>query len=264
MAQRRNLLLTIRYQGTNYHGFQVQKNAVTVAQVLQDAMEQVLGCREDIKGCSRTDSGVHANMFCVSVKTDSRILCDSFVKALNVKLPYDIAVTDCREVPMDFHARYNCKGKRYVYQINNSHIKDPFAYRQVYDYRCPIDVEFCNRQCRDFIGTHDFSAFCAANSSVEDHVRTITDCGMVRSGERVTFYVEGDGFLYNMVRIMVGTILEISAGIKPAGCIPKIISSKDRAQAGATAPAWGLYLDRVFYDSESMKISGETADILEG
>ena len=194
MQDQRNLLLTIRYQGTNYHGFQVQKNALTVSQVLQDALEAVLGRREDIKGCSRTDSGVHANMFCVSVRTQSRIPCQSLVRALNVKLPHDIAVTGCRQVPLNFHARYDCRGKRYLYQINNSEVKDPFAWRLVYDYRYPIDVALCNRQCQDFVGTHDFSAFCSAGSSVEDRVRTITACGMRREGERVTFFVEGDGF----------------------------------------------------------------------
>ena len=166
-TQTRNLLLTIRYQGTAYHGFQVQKNALTVAQVLQDALEAVLGRREDIKGCSRTDSGVHANMFCVSVRTESAIPCQSLVRALNVKLPCDIAVTDCRQVPDDFHARYSCIGKRYLYQINNSPVKDPFRWKQVYDYRYPIDVAMCDRQCKDFIGTHDFSSFCSAGSSVE-------------------------------------------------------------------------------------------------
>ena len=202
----------------------------------------------DIKGCSRTDSGVHANMFCVSVRTDSAIPCQSLVRALNVKLPCDIAVTDCRQVPDDFHARYSCTGKRYLYQINNSAVKDPFRWKQVYDYRYPIDVAMCDRQCKDFIGTHDFSSLCSAGSSVEDHVRTVTACGMVREGDRVTFYVEGDGFLYNMVRIMVGTILEIAAGSKPQGCIPQILERRDRAAAGFTAPAWGLYLDRVFYE----------------
>ena len=138
-TQTRNLLLTIRYQGTAYHGFQVQKNALTVAQVLQDALEAVLGRREDIKGCSRTDSGVHANMFCVSVRTESAIPCQSLVRALNVKLPCDIAVTDCRQVPDDFHARYSCIGKRYLYQINNSPVKDPFRWKQVYKERlCEI------------------------------------------------------------------------------------------------------------------------------
>ena len=159
MQDQRNLLLTIRYQGTNYHGFQVQKNALTVSQVLQDALEAVLGRREDIKGCSRTDSGVHANMFCVSVRTQSRIPCQSLVRALNVKLPNDIAVTGCRQVPLNFHARYDCRGKRYLYQINNSEVKDPFAWRLVYDYRYPIDVALCNRQCQDFVGTHDFFGF---------------------------------------------------------------------------------------------------------
>ena len=246
----RNLLLTISYQGTNYHGFQVQKNAATVAETFQDALTQILGKREDIKGCSRTDSGVHANCFCISVKTDSKIPCQSLVTALNVKLPPDIAALSCKEVPMDFHARYDCKGKRYIYKINNSPIKNPFAYRQVYDYRYPLDEKICDKECKDFIGTHDFSSFCAANSSVEDHTRTITDCGMYREGNQVVFYVEGDGFLYNMVRIMVGTILEISAGTKPQGCIPGIIEAKDRSKAGATAPAWGLYLDQVFYSQE--------------
>ena len=250
MSQSRNLLLTIRYQGTNYHGFQVQKNAVTVAQTLQDAMQAVLGVRDDIKGCSRTDSGVHANEFCVSFHTQSRIPCESLVRALNVKLPFDIAVTACREVPLDFHARYSCRGKRYVYQIHNSPVKDPFNWKRVYEYRYPLDEALCNRVCRDFLGTHDFSAFCAANSSVEDHVRTITACGMTRQGERVTFFVEGDGFLYNMVRIMVGTVLEIAAGSMEQDAIPRILAGKDRSAAGATAPAWGLYLDKVFYDSD--------------
>lgn len=252
MQTQRNLLLTLRYQGTNYHGFQVQKNACTVAEVLQDALEAVLGKREDIKGCSRTDSGVHANMFCVSVHTERKIPCQSLVRALNVKLPYDIAVTACCQVPDDFHARYDCKGKRYIYRIHNSEVKDPFGWKLAYDYRYPIDVALCNRACQDFLGTHDFSAFCSAGSSVEDHVRTITACGMYREGEEVTFFVEGDGFLYNMVRIMVGTVLEIAAGIKAPDCIPEILSGRDRSAAGFTAPAWGLYLDKVFYDSERL------------
>ena len=247
MQDQRNLLLTIRYQGTNYHGFQVQKNALTVSQVLQDALEAVLGRREDIKGCSRTDSGVHANMFCVSVRTQSRIPCQSLVRALNVKLPHDIAVTGCRQVPLDFHARYDCRGKRYLYQINNSEVKDPFAWRLVYDYRYPIDVALCNRQCQDFVGTHDFSAFCSAGSSVEDRVRTITACGMRREGERVTFFVEGDGFLYNMVRILTSTLLEVGLGQRTPESMVDILEAKERTAAGKTAPAQGLVLQEVYY-----------------
>lgn len=244
----RNLLISLRYQGTNYHGFQVQKNAITVAEVLQDAMEHVMGTRDDIKGCSRTDSGVHANMFCISVKTRCRIPCKNLVRALNVQLPYDIAVTDCIEVPMDFHARYSSKGKRYQYKILNSEVKDPFSHNLVYQWRYPLDVETLDKECKDFIGTYDFSSFCAANSSVEDKVRTITDCKMERIGNIVVFTVEGNGFLYNMVRIMVGTLLEISAGSIPKGSIPEILAAKDRSKAGATAPPQGLYLDKVYYD----------------
>lgn len=244
----RNLLLTISYLGTRYHGFQVQENAVTVAQTLQDAMERVMGNRDDIKGCSRTDSGVHAQMFCVSVKTECKIPCQNLVAALNNQLPPDISVRGCIEVPLDFHARYNCKGKRYEYRIHNAQSKDPFHYKAVYEYKYPLDVPMLDREAQDFVGTHDFSAFCAAKTSVTDMVRTIYRCGVVRQGEEVVFYVEGDGFLYNMVRIMVGTLLAIAGGSITPGSIPAILDSKNRSRAGATAPAWGLYLNRVFYD----------------
>ncbi len=250
----RNLLLTISYLGTRYHGFQVQNNAITVAEVLQDAMEKVMGNRDDIKGCSRTDSGVHAEEFCVSVKTDCRIPCDSLVKALNVKLPPDVAVKSCREVPEDFHARYNSKGKRYEYRIHNAGYKDPFHFKSVLEHSYPLDVELLDREAKDFIGSHDFSSFCAANGSVVDKVRTIYDCGVYRSGETVTFYVEGDGFLYNMVRIMVGTLLAIAAGSIKPGSISRILEAKDRNAAGATAPAWGLYLCKVFYDEKDLQL----------
>ena len=244
----RNLLLHIAYNGSRYHGYQVQQNAVSVAGTFQPVLEKILAEKVQLKGCSRTDTGVHANDFAMSFKTNCRIPCAGLVKALNNDLPPDMAALRCEEVDEEFHARYSCTGKRYLYQINNSPVKDPFRWKQVYDYRYPIDVAMCDRQCKDFIGTHDFSSLCSAGSSVEDHVRTVTACGMVREGDRVTFYVEGDGFLYNMVRIMVGTILEIAAGSKPQGCIPQILEQRDRAAAGFTAPAWGLYLDRVFYE----------------
>lgn len=251
-ASMRNLLLTIAYLGTRFHGFQVQNNAVTVAQVLQDAMESVMGSRDDIKGCSRTDSGVHAEMFCVSVKTECRIPCENLVKALNVKLPPDVAVKSCREVPESFHARYNCRGKRYEYRIHNALNKDPFHYKAVLEHPYPLDVEKLDREAKDFIGEHDFSSFCAAKSSVQDMVREVYDCGLYRQGELVTFYVEGNGFLYNMVRIMVGTLLGIASGTIPESSIPAILAAKNRSAAGATAPAWGLYLTKVFYNETDL------------
>lgn len=253
----RNLLFTIQYQGSRYHGFQVQNNAVTVAQIFQDALEQVTGQRSDIKGCSRTDSGVHANMFCVSVKTESKIPCQNLVRAFNVKLPPDISVLGCREVPLEFHARYSCQGKRYIYKIHNSPIRDAFSHQLVYEYPYPLDAELLNCQAQDFVGTYDFSSFCAAKTSVKDTVRTITACGVERQGDSVTFFVEGDGFLYNMVRIMVGTLLQIGAGGLPQGSIPKIIGAKSRSAAGPTAPPWGLYLDKVFYPQNQLGLPGE-------
>ena len=147
----RNLLLTISYLGTRYHGFQVQDNAITVAQVLQDAMESVMGSRDDIKGCSRTDSGVHAEEFCVSVKTECRIPCENLVKALNVKLPPDVAVKACREVPEDFHARYNSRGKRYAYRMHNTDYKDAYHYKSVLEHAYPLDEASLNNEAKDYI-----------------------------------------------------------------------------------------------------------------
>lgn len=247
----RNLLLTISYKGTNYHGFQVQKNANTVCETLQNAMETLFGERPDVKGCSRTDAGVHANMFCVSFRTNSDFECEHIRHSLDALLPSDIAVTDCEEVPEDFHARYSCKGKRYVYKIWNAPYMSPFYEGLALHYPKELDENFLDAVCTDFIGEHDFSAFTAAGSDTESHIRTIFDCQMERDGDLVTFSVTGDGFLYNMVRIMVGTLLEINEGkIAPDG-IEDIIESKDRSRAGKTVRPEGLYLDRVIYDDES-------------
>jgi len=245
---KRNLLLSLRYVGTRYHGFQVQKNALSVCSVFQDAVEQVFGSRIDIKGCSRTDAGVHANQFCLSMKVEKNIPCDKLVIALNRYLPDDVAVTHCREVPADFHARYSSTGKEYVYKVRNSWIRDPFLTDFVCLWGYPLEVELLHRQAQDFVGQHDFAAFQASGSNVVDTVRTIYSFRVERQGDLVLFTVAGDGFLYKMVRNMVGTLLEIASGHLPQGCIPKILESRDRQQAGKTAPACGLYLNRVFYD----------------
>ena len=247
-AYRRNLLLTIRFCGTAYHGFQVQKNALTVCEVFQNAVEKVLGTRCDVKGCSRTDAGVHANKYCLSLTIDRDILCDKLVLALNANLPEDIAVLTAVEVPADFHARYSCLGKEYVYRLHNSHIRDPFAPKLSYRFSAPLDVELLNREAQAFVGRHDFRAFCSTGSDVEDTVRTITAFAVERRGDEVLFTVRGDGFLYNMVRIMVGTLLFIATGRIRPGTIPAILAGKNRGAAGKTAPAWGLYLNDVFYE----------------
>ena len=243
----RNIKLTIAYKGTAYHGFQVQKNALSVAEVFQNAVEKVFGKRYDIKGCSRTDSGVHARGFVVCLKADTAIPCPNIVRALNVNLPDDIAVLACEDVAEDFHPRYSARGKRYLYRIWNAQSKNPFETHTALHQPRKLDVEKMNRAAQCFVGTHDFSAFCAAGGSVEDKVRTIFSCNVTSQGNFVIISIEGDGFLYNMVRIIVGTLMEISFGSIEEQSLPNILASKDRSCAGATAPAQGLYLDEVFY-----------------
>ena len=246
----RNLLITLRFDGARYHGFQVQENALSICEAFQDAVQALLGERYAVKGCSRTDSGVHAEMYCLSMKTDHTIPCVGLLRALNTALPWDIAAVDVREVPIDFHARYSCLGKTYRYIIYNAPQRDPFRPTRVYHCPYPLDAKLLNEQAADFCGTHDFSAFCAAGSSVSDNVRTITAASVIRAGDDVIFEVSGDGFLYNMVRIMAGTLLDIAAEKLLRGSIPQIIAGRERAGAGRTAPARGLYLYRVEYSDE--------------
>ncbi|MBE6782473.1 MAG: tRNA pseudouridine(38-40) synthase TruA [Ruminococcaceae bacterium] len=243
----RNLLLEISYNGMNYHGWQVQANAVTIQEKLQDAIEVVFGNREDVKGCSRTDSGVHANVFCCNFKTDKNIPAEKVPDALNANLPCDISVKSCKEMPLGFHARYDCKGKEYVYKIWNSSTRNPFLDKLCYFYKYHLDEKLLSEEAKDFIGKHDFSAFCAAGSSVEDKIREIYSFDVRREGDMVLFIVSGNGFLYNMVRIMVGTLLDISSRKIERGSIPEIIQSKNRSEAGFTVISDGLYLNDVYY-----------------
>ncbi len=246
----RNLLFTISYDGSAFHGWQVQKNAITVQEVFQNAVREIIGECPDIKGCSRTDSGVHANMFCISMKTEHSIPCERLLAAMNSHLPDTVAVLDVREVPLDFHARYSTLGKRYVYKIHNSPIKNPFLRERALRYRRPIDAEMLNTAAQAFVGSHDFTSFCTLDKREKgDFVRNIMEFKVSREGEMVCFSVLGDGFLYNMVRIMVGTLLYINENPDMKDSIPEIIEKKNRDFAGPTAPAHGLYLDKVFYEN---------------
>lgn len=243
----RNLLLTISYDGSNYHGWQVQKNAVTVQEVFQNAVKKLFKQNIDIKGCSRTDSGVHANKYCVSFKTDTDIPCENIIMALNSYLPDDIAVLNCTDMDIDFHARYNIVKKEYVYIINNSKIRNPFLRNYAFWYRYDIDTDYLNEQAQAFVGTYDYSGFCSSNSGVEDTVRTVHSFEVSRKGDLVYFKVSADGFLYNMVRIMVGTLLFVNEGKIKKDELKNVILSKNRKLAGKTAPPQGLYLNDVFY-----------------
>ncbi|MBR5246967.1 MAG: tRNA pseudouridine(38-40) synthase TruA [Clostridia bacterium] len=243
----RNLLLTLRYDGTSFHGWQIQPNGNTVQEELCNAFRNLSGNDENIIGCSRTDAGVHANMFCCNVRTECNVPSEKISDALNFYLPPEISVYGCEDVDYEFHARYDCKGKEYVYLIYNGKYRNPFYENKAMFYPYEIDAEMLNNEAKDFIGVHDFSAFCSVGTSVTDKTREIYDCKVSRNGELVEIRVSGNGFLYNMVRIIVGTLLDIQKGKIEKGSISEIIESCDREKAGVTAVAQGLYLNKVFY-----------------
>ncbi len=244
----RNLLLTLRYNGTAFHGWQIQPNAVTVQEELCNAFKNLSGNDENIIGCSRTDAGVHANMFCCNVRTECNVSAEKIPDALNFYLPPEISVYKCEEADYDFHARYDCKGKEYVYLIYNGRYRNPFYENKALFYPFSLDVEMLDREAKAFVGTHDFSAFCSAGTEVQDKVREIYDCTVTRNGDLVEVRVSGNGFLYNMVRIIVGTLLDIQRGKIEKGSIPEIINSLDRERSGVTVDGCGLYLNKVFYE----------------
>ncbi len=243
----RRLFLTIQYDGSAYHGWQVQTNALSVQEAFQNAVEKVFEKRLDVKGCSRTDSLVHANMYCLSIDTEVNIDPENVILALNTYLPKDIAVIDCKEADFDFHPRYSCKSKEYVYKIYNGKIRNPFLEKYALHYRYELDEKYLDKEAQSFIGTHDFCGFCSIKSDVEDTVRTVKSISVKREGDMVLITVEADGFLYNMVRIMVGTLLFINEGKIKEGELKEIIESKDRRRAGKTAQPQGLYLNKVNY-----------------
>lgn len=244
----RNLLITISYDGKCFHGWQIQQNAYTVQEAFQKALSKIIGDDYDLKGCSRTDSGVHANMYCLSLKTAHPIPPQRLKAALNRWLPLSVAVSDCVEVSPDFHARYSCVSKEYIYKIWNSEVRNPFLDGYALHYRYRLDEKLLNSAAQAYVGSHDFTSFCTVDSrEAENMTRNVKSFSVTRDGDMVTMRVEADGFLYNMVRIMVGTLLRVQQGkIKPAD-IPEIIEKKDRSFAGPTAPACGLYLNKVYY-----------------
>ena len=242
-----NFLVTLRFAGTAYHGSQIQKNARTVQARFQSALEAVLGELPDIKCCSRTDSGVHANMFCISFKSQSDIKPERLVMALNNNLPDDIRVTECRKVDDGFHARYSARAKRYIYKIYNSDIMDPFYAGRAVRFSPRIDEKELNGAAQVFSGRHDFKAFCSKKTDAPDTVRTITDISVTRDGELVTISITADGFLYNMARAISGSLLNVARGKLSKEDIASRLETGVRDNLIATAPAEGLYLDYVFY-----------------
>ena len=261
----RNIALTIEYCGANYSGWQIQQNAPTVQGAVEDALSEL--CGEDIHvcGCSRTDAGVHADNFVLNFRTDSTIPATRFPAALSAFLPGDIAAKSAREVPDSFHARFDAVGKTYRYLIHLSPLPSALLWQRVWHVKMPElsslsettltrRLKKVNTAASHVIGTHDFMAFRAEGSNVKTTMRTILRAEVNVIPPSVTvpcpllcFEITGDGFLYNMVRIMVGTLLDIQRGKLEPDSIPAILQSRSRERAGVTAPGEGLFLNRVFY-----------------
>ena len=246
-------LCKIRFVGSGFCGFQTQPGVRTVQGTLTAVASQLFGCPCLVTGCSRTDSGVHANMFCVTLEPTASVNIPpkALPKALATLLPEDLACMEAVQVPEEFHPRYAAKGKEYLYLVDNGPVADPFLRDRAYHVPYPLKEEALAKMnvAADLLkGTHDFSSFMAAGSKITDAVRTVTHFSVRRNGDLLEFRVAADGFLYHMVRILVGTLLEVGRGVRPAESMPEILAAKDRKSAGATAPSAGLYLDRVFYE----------------
>ena len=250
------LLIKLSYLGTDFCGYQVQNGKRTVQGCLTEAARTLFTYDCDITGCSRTDSGVHANMFCatISKKGESglttRLSPDRIILALNAHLPDDIHVWDAEWVDDDFHARYGVKYKEYIYRICTGGAKMPFMRNRAMIYYKQLDdcaVENMNRAAQAFLGEHDFSAFMAQGSKFVSTVRCVKYARVEKCDGEIIFTVAADGFLYNMVRIMAGTLIAVGEGKIKCEDIEKIILSCDRKNAGQTAPPDGLYLNKVEY-----------------
>lgn len=248
----RNIALKLMYNGTAYHGWQVQKNAVTVCGTLEKALGEITGERVHLTGCGRTDAGVHAEYYVANFRTESRIPLDRLPFAINTHTPEDIAVREALEVEEGFNAIGSCLKKEYTYRIYNSRFKNPFYVNRVYFYPKRLDEEFLNRAAHMFVGTHDFRAVRSVGTETKTTVRTIYWCDVTRNGHLLELKVCANGFLYNMVRAITGTVLYAAEGKFLPEDIPAILESGDRTLAGPTVPPGGLYLTRLWYEDERL------------
>lgn len=244
----KNIALRLRYDGSRYHGWQVQKNAITVAQTMEEALAKVCGERVKLTGCGRTDAGVHALRYCANFYSDCTVPVDRMPLALNSRLPDDIAVVDAVEVPDDFNAIGSCVKKEYVYKILNSRIPDPFLADRVCFYPQRLDISLMQAAARAFEGTHDFKAVRSEGTQTQTTVRTVYWCRAEKDGDLITVSICANGFLYNMCRAMVGTMVYASYGKLIPEEIPALLEKRDRRLTGPTMPPQGLYLNRVWYD----------------
>jgi tRNA pseudouridine38-40 synthase len=240
--------VTFSYDGTGFAGFQLQPRQRTVQGELEAVLTKLhKGKPSKVIGSGRTDAGVHAKGQVVHFDSEIDMGLSKWLIAFNTNLPADIVILNVEKADESFHARYNTTGKEYRYLVHLSSKGDPFVRNYAYQFRYKLDIQAIKESVNYLIGTHDFTSFCSAKTEMQNKVRTIEKIELVQEGEQLMFRFVGNGFLYNMVRILVGTLMEVGAGRKTPESIPGILEGKDRNLAGKTAPAHGLYLWEVYY-----------------
>jgi len=245
----KNDRITVQYDGTRYNGWQRQGNTKnTIQGKIEDILEKMTGHKVEIHGSGRTDKGVHAKGQVASFRINTDMRDSEILEYLNRYLPDDIAVTELSQADERFHARLSVKRKTYLYRIHNSIIPDVFEHRFMHTVTEPLNVAAMQSAAKEFMGEHDFLGFSSVKRLKKSTVRTIYSVGVQRFGDDVVFAVTGDGFLYNMVRIMAGTLLEIGTGRRSAASIAKVFETKSREVAGETLPGKGLTLLSVEYE----------------
>ncbi len=244
----RNIAITLKYLGTAYHGWQVQKTQITVGETVEKAVAMVVGHPVHVTGCGRTDAGVHARVYVANFRTTSRIPCERLPYALNTHLPLDIVVTYAMDVHENFNAIGSCVRKEYTYLIYNSAIKDPFYVNRAWFYPKHLDETVMQRAGDQFVGTHDFAAVRSVGTEVKSTVRTVYYYEVAREGDLLSLRVCANGFLYNMARAMAGTVVYAAEGKFPPDSVTEILENGDRKAAGPTVPPGGLYMTQLWYD----------------
>lgn len=248
MSESRNIALKLMYLGTAYHGWQIQKNAITVQEVLEKALATVVGHPVKCTGAGRTDAGVHARVYIANFRTTSAIPCDRLPLAVNTRLPEDVVAVKATQVPDSFNAIGSCIKKEYTYRIYNSRLGDPFYVNRAWFYPKPLDETVMQAAADRFVGTHDFAAVRSVGTETRTTVRTVHYFTVKRTGPLIDCSVCADGFLYNMARAMVGTIVYAAEGKFPPEAIDAILAGRNRTDAGPTVPPGGLYMTNLWYN----------------
>lgn len=240
----------ISYDGSEFFGYQVQLSERTVQAEIERVLKQMHRRQVRVTASGRTDAGVHALGQVIHFDTDLKLPADAWIRALNTMLPDDIAVHHAEVVPMEFHARFGASGKKYMYKIDLGKIRDPLKRNYAFHYPYALDIGKIREAARYLEGEHDFTSFSSARSEVKDKVRTIFGIDFIQEGTELTITYRGNGFLYNMVRILTGTLMEVGSGKREPHEMKEILLKRDRAAAGKTAPPQGLYLCEVYYGEE--------------